>query len=127
MRGIIVVGTLVALAAGAWAAPKGPELVWADPRPQGNDLRAVWSSGKTVWAVGDAGAIVVSNDDGKTWKVAHAGGADLWAVWGSSPKDVYATGDGHVILHTTDGGKTWTGSSPDTGYGTALAGVWGSG
>ena len=71
-------------------------------------LAAVFGvAAKTVFAVGPAGAILRTADDGATWSklaVPAATGttANLVGVWGSSATDVFAVGTG-AIVHSGDG------------------------
>ncbi len=81
--------------------------------PTRETLNAVWSFGPNdVWVAGNAG--VVLHFDGSRWtsmfvpKVTQVSvpgstqeeGADLYAMWGSSPNDLWIGGDG-VLVHTT--------------------------
>src|SRR5262249_14241576 len=93
-------------------------------------LRGVWASGDLAVAVGDHGAIVTSNDAGKTWTLRPSGvGITLTAVWGSGPSDVFACGlllgDGGTsptIVHSVDAGASWTTLT----YNGGLTSVWGA-
>jgi len=65
--------------------------------------------GSRVVAVGDRGYIVVSDDDGASWKRAVAPAAPLLtAVDFVDAKDGWAVGHDTTILATRDGGDTWT-------------------
>ena len=65
--------------------------------------------GARVVAVGDRGYIVVSDDDGVTWKRAVAPASPLLtAVDFVDAKDGWAVGHDTTILATHDGGDTWT-------------------
>ena len=65
--------------------------------------------GSRVVAVGDRGYIVVSDDDGASWKRAAAPAAPLLtAVDFVDAKDGWAVGHDTTILATRDGGDTWT-------------------
>jgi photosystem II stability/assembly factor-like uncharacterized protein len=66
-------------------------------------------SGSRVVAVGDRGYIVVSDDEGRTWRRAGSPEAPLLtAVDFSADATGLAVGHDAVILATSDGGKTWT-------------------
>ena len=76
---------------------------WENPLPQGNTLRAVWSTDLEQWAVGDVGTLLHFN--GKYWKLAPSPTrSNLRAIAGRAANDLWAVGD-DVILHY-DGG-TW--------------------
>lgn len=66
-------------------------------------------AGSRLVAVGDDGYIVLSDDDGATWRRAKApDGPLLTAVFFADPKDGWAVGHDSTILATSDGGETWT-------------------
>ena len=57
---------------------------WQRPRPQGNDLAAIWVAAEDdVWAVGYGGTII--HWDGQAWSSRAIPGAhdDLYTVWGT--------------------------------------------
>lgn len=65
--------------------------------------------GNRVVAVGDRGYILVSDDNGESWRRAKAPAAPLLAaVTFVDAKHGWAVGHDAVILATTDGGETWT-------------------
>jgi len=66
--------------------------------------------GSRIVAVGNHGAILLSDNDGKTFRQAKAvpTRATLTAVTFSDEKNGWATGHWGVVLHTADGGETWT-------------------
>jgi photosystem II stability/assembly factor-like uncharacterized protein len=59
-------------------------------------------AGERIVAVGDHGAIIYSNDNGKTWTRATVPAAPMLTAVG------WAVGHDSLILATTDGGETWT-------------------
>ncbi len=64
--------------------------------------------GSRVVAVGDRGYIVLSDDDGKTWRRAKSPAVPmLTAVEFLDAKQGWAAGHDSVILATADGGETW--------------------
>lgn len=66
-------------------------------------------AGARVVAVGMRGAIVLSDDSGRTWRQSGAPvQSDLTAVTFSNAQQGWAVGHDGVILGTTDGGNTWT-------------------
>lgn len=64
--------------------------------------------GNRVVAVGDRGYIVLSDDNGESWRRAKApAGPLLAAVHFIDAKSGWAVGHDSMILATTDGGETW--------------------
>lgn len=62
----------------------------------------------TLWAVGQAGAILVSVDAGQHWRVQASHTAlDLFAVWVQARDEVYAIGSAGAVFVARDG-KPWT-------------------
>lgn len=72
-------------------------------------LLGVARAGTRLVAVGEYGDIVLSDDDGKTWRQAKSVPTQvtLTAVTFVDDKTGWAVGHDTVILHTTDGGETW--------------------
>lgn len=71
-------------------------------------LTAVTRTGDRLVAVGPAGRIVLSKDDGKSWvQVPVPVSSDLTAVRFASPLIGWAVGNDGVVLNTRDGGSTW--------------------
>jgi photosystem II stability/assembly factor-like uncharacterized protein len=72
-------------------------------------LLGVTHAGSRLVAVGEYGDIVLSDDDGKTWRQAKSVPTQvtLTAVAFVDDKTGWAVGHDTVILHTTDGGETW--------------------
>ena len=77
-----------------------------------NHLTAVHvgADGRHVWAVGWYGAIVATDDGGKTWSAQTSGTpASLFSVsFNADGRRGWAVGDNGLILATNDGGKTWS-------------------
>jgi photosystem II stability/assembly factor-like uncharacterized protein len=94
-------------------------------------LNGVWLSADLAFAVavGDGGAIVTSEDAGKTWEASTDGSVQttLNAVWGSSADDVWIVGDGATVLHSTNRGGDWQTVSFGSGATPNLTTIWGSG
>ncbi len=87
-----------------WAPSKGSE--------GAGSLRglAVAPQGLRVLAVGDAGAVMASEDQGASWKALDAGCAQDLAAAAWSPAEsrtVVAVGDLQTALLSVDGGQTW--------------------
>jgi photosystem II stability/assembly factor-like uncharacterized protein len=65
-------------------------------------------AGERIVAVGPRGHIVVSADDGASWKQSAVPvSSDLTAVWFVDAKRGWAVGHDGVVLHSEDGGDTW--------------------
>jgi len=71
-------------------------------------LQGVARAGNRLVAVGPRGHIVVSTDNGATWKQSRVPvSSDLVAVYFPSEKYGWAVGHDGVVLATIDGGDTW--------------------
>ncbi len=71
-------------------------------------LQAVAKAGNRLVAVGQRGHIVVSDDDGKTWKQSPVPlSSDLTAVFFADAKNGWAVGHDGVVLHSDNGGDSW--------------------
>jgi photosystem II stability/assembly factor-like uncharacterized protein len=71
-------------------------------------LLAVAGAGRRLVAVGERGVILLSDDNGASWKQAKVPvSVALTGVFFASPAMGWAVGHGGVVLHTSDGGVTW--------------------
>lgn len=71
-------------------------------------LLSVTMAGSRLVAVGERGHILLSDDDGATWRQAFVPtSVTLTSVRFASAQVGWATGHFGVILHTRDGGETW--------------------
>jgi photosystem II stability/assembly factor-like uncharacterized protein len=71
-------------------------------------LIGVTSAGKRLVAVGERGIIVLSDDNGRTWRQASVpAGVTLTAVRFVSEQLGWAVGHGGVVLQSRDGGASW--------------------
>lgn len=72
-------------------------------------LLGVARAGKRLVAVGEYGDIVLSDDEGKTWRQAQKVPTivTLTAVHFIDDKQGWAVGHDTLVLHTEDGGETW--------------------
>lgn len=79
-------------------------------------LLAVARAGRRLVAVGDYGVVLLSDDDGRTFRQAQAvpTRATLTSVSFADEKRGWAAGHWGVILHTADGGETWSLQRSDT-------------
>ena len=90
---------------------------WQDPleTPAMKSLKApfnmlldVASAGNRLIAVGDRGHIILSDDDGYSWKQAKVPVmTPLTSVYFADPRNGWAVGHDAVVLHTNDGGENW--------------------
>ncbi|MBL8352571.1 MAG: glycosyl hydrolase [Burkholderiaceae bacterium] len=66
-------------------------------------------SGERIVAVGQRGHVLLSDDQGKTWRQADVPvSSDLVAVAFPTPTNGWAVGHDGVVLRSTDAGATWT-------------------
>ena len=109
--------SLAAACIGAAAMPAAATPV-ADPmtrpalmvaRPAQAYLTGVARAGKRLVAVGERGIVVLSDDDGATWRQASVPvSVTLAAVQFPTPTQGWAVGHYGVVLHSDDAGATWT-------------------
>ena len=73
-------------------------------------------AGHRLVAVGEHGVVLLSDDEGRSFRQARAvpTSATLTAVSFSDARNGWAVGHWGVILHTIDGGETWTLQRSDT-------------
>lgn len=97
--------------------PAQTEWQWQNPLPQGNVLFSVkLIDTETAVAVGGAGLVMKTTNDGATWSTEfHVGDNMFWFKDVSFPTSAigYIVGradvetDSSIIMHTDDGGNTW--------------------
>lgn len=139
LRGVALAGALVwgclAPVAGAQAASDGASdaangaalsLLPAIPDGSQSAVEAVLASeamlldvaraGERLVAVGAFGHVLLSDDDGTTWRQAQSVPTRvmLTDVKFASPEKGWAVGHDLTILHTADGGETWADQYHDT-------------
>jgi photosystem II stability/assembly factor-like uncharacterized protein len=109
---------LLAAVAGASAAtaaataPSGVDLLGRaaviKQHPETSVMLGVASAGGRMVAVGERGIILLSDDQGASWRQAPAPvSVALTAVHFPDPQHGWAVGHGGVVLATSDGGATW--------------------
>lgn len=83
---------------------------WPAPLTQQAMLLGVARADGRVVAVGEFGHILLSDDEGKTWRQAKSvpTRTTLTAVQFIDPKNGWAVGHDTTVLRTTDGGETWS-------------------
>lgn len=125
MRPLIPSGPAAALAAamlaaaflgaagGAIAAPVSDLLdlpAAANARATRSLQLAVSRAGDRLVAVGERGTVLISDDDGRSWRQAKRVPVSvaLTDVHFPTPELGWAVGHSGVVLHSDDGGETWT-------------------
>lgn len=76
-----------------------------------DDLNAIHGRGQTIVAVGDANAILVSQNEGDSFGLTDAlpgTSADLLSVAVLNSQQWYVTNDTGEVWYTADGGQSWT-------------------
>ena len=77
--------------------------------PERSYFLSVARAGKRLVAVGERGIVIVSDDNGVSWKqVSTPADVTLTAVKFATGQDGWAVGHMGIILHTTDGGLQWS-------------------
>lgn len=116
LRSLMLLPALLALAHAAPAAAAGNGFVDPLDAPAAADAAAFRKPmmgtarvGKRLVAVGMRGAIVLSEDEGRSWRqIAAPVQSDLTAVTFSGAQRGWAVGHDGVILVSADGGLSWT-------------------
>ncbi len=116
MKRTMAAGAIAVLGALAGAAPAGAAeslLPQSGPMPAVTMQRLLLIDaahrGSRVVAVGDRGYVVVSDDNGRSWRRARSPAAPLLtAVDFLDARLGWAVGHDSVILASADGGETWT-------------------
>jgi photosystem II stability/assembly factor-like uncharacterized protein len=103
---VLVAGLPPALAAPV-PEPETDTAIW---RAEHGLLLGITHAGSRIVAVGTAGHILLSDDDGASWRLSRTSPTDelLTAVVFPTPREGWAVGQDETILHSSDGGETWT-------------------
>lgn len=109
---LVAAGTLTALSMALQAAPAFPALdrpALPVKGPERQVMQSAAMAGLRIVAVGERGLVVLSDDNGKTWRQARRVpvSTTLTAVSFVDATLGWAVGHGGVVLHTQDGGETW--------------------
>lgn len=109
---------VLALGLAAWCGPVPAATVFPALQrpalqvraPERQVLQAAAPAGSRVVAIGERGLVVLSDDQGKTWRQARQVpvSVSLTALSFVDAQRGWAVGHGGAILHTADGGETWT-------------------
>src|SRR5674476_29040 len=88
-------------------------------------LLGIARAGTRLVAVGDYGVVILSDDDGATWRQATSTATrhTLTAVTFTDERHGWAVGHGGTVLASNDGGETWTPAYAGPGD-AALLSVW---
>ncbi|MBV2205691.1 MAG: hypothetical protein KUL87_09740 [Pseudomonas sp.] len=79
-------------------------------------LTAVDRAGGRLVAVGEGGIVLLSDDNGQSWRLTESGvNHTLTAVRFKDERQGIAVGHQGVVLRTTNGGETWQRASPGQG------------
>jgi len=96
---------LLAFASAALASQPSAEAPELAPTQVYTDIA---QAGSRFIAVGERGAIRVSDDNGESWKVVDSAvDVMLTAVVFASEREAWAVGHGAVLLHSDDAGSSW--------------------
>ena len=123
LRFVFVAAALVVGAASS--APPAPVAAFKAPLAAKAPLLGMARAGPRFVAVGDHGVIVLSDDNGRTWRQAGTVPTRqmLTAVTFVDAKRGFSVGHGGVVLQTVDGGETWT-HNHEAGADVVLLSVW---
>lgn len=109
---IFAIGAVAGLAKGGEPVRPAADLLeqpaGMSSRASQSVLLAVTRAGERLVAVGEFGIVLLSDDDGKTWRQAAVPvSVALTNVRFASTGEGWAVGHGGVVLHSKDGGQTW--------------------
>ncbi len=94
--------------AGSSAGTTQPDFAAIAPLAAKSLLLDAQSAGKRIVAVGERGHVLLSDDQGSTWRQAKVPTrATLTGVWFHNAKLGWAVGHDEVVIRTEDGGENW--------------------
>jgi photosystem II stability/assembly factor-like uncharacterized protein len=94
--------------AGSPAGSTQPDYAAVAPLAAKSLLLDAQSAGKRIIAVGERGHVLLSDDQGSTWRQAKVPTrATLTGVWFHDAKLGWAVGHDEVVVRTEDGGENW--------------------
>jgi len=122
MMKMFIAGAALFAATTVFAQSKGTVAFWSTmpahtwPAPTHMMLLDAARAGKRIVAVGEHGIVLLSDDEGKTYRQARTVpvSATLSAVTFTDDKHGWAVGQWGTILATSDGGETWSKQRMDT-------------
>ena len=93
-----------------------------------NTFHHIWASSPTnIWASGNAGLLLHSEDGGASWDRFNVGirysQNNLFGVWGSGDKNIWLCGTNGLILHSPNAGGHFVPQS--SGVNWRLQAIWG--
>lgn len=101
---------LLATASAAPLSAAQPDTDTAIWRATHGLLLGLARAGNRIVAVGSNGAILLSDDEGATWRLTKSPTDELLtSVVFPTPTEGWAVGQDETIIHTADAGVTWTG------------------
>jgi len=102
----------IAAAGGGMALQPAAHSAYASDAP----ILGVANAGKRIVGVGDYGVVLLSDDQGKTFRQARSVpvSSTLTGVSFADERNGWAVGHWGVILHTADGGDSWSVQRSDT-------------
>lgn len=101
------------LAQTSWAKAGSPDILETpatqSERAKGAVLTAVAAAGKRLVAVGERGIVLLSDDNGQSWRQARSvpSSVALTALHFAGGMSGWAVGHSGIVLKTADGGETW--------------------
>jgi photosystem II stability/assembly factor-like uncharacterized protein len=111
LSGVMALAVLLALPLAGHAAPTPAPADTDKPiwRAEHGVLLGVARAGARLVAVGNAGTVLLSDDEGATWRNAKSPTDELLtAVVFPTPTEGWAVGQDGEVLHSTDAGQNWT-------------------
>lgn len=105
----IVLATVVRAGAVQTPAPAAPQTAFKAPHASRAPMMAAARAGSRLVGVGDYGTVLLSDDNGRSWRQAIrvATRETLTAVSFVDDKQGWAVGHGGVVMATRDGGENW--------------------
>ena len=86
-----------------------PSLMMLEGKSVRSVLLALTRANKRLIAVGEQGIILLSDDDGKTWRQSQTPvSVTLTDVYFTTSKKGWAVGHSGIVLRSNDSGETWT-------------------
>jgi photosystem II stability/assembly factor-like uncharacterized protein len=106
--GAVMLGGSLAAAAVAAEAPQATE--WSEHAPLVTRSLLLGAAGEngSIVVVGDRGAVLMSRDQGATWRQARVPTRNMLTAVAAAGNGLWAVGHDEVILHSPDDGETWT-------------------
>lgn len=96
------------------------------PGAERTTILSVARAGARLVAVGERGVVLLSDDDGKTYRQAREVpvNSTLTSVWFNDERNGWAVGHWGAVVHSVDGGETWAAQRSDIKVDQPLFGVY---